>query len=184
MVVAVAVFAAITLLPSILALLGTRINRFRVPGLAVHHDDRPHGLGALGAVHRRQSRARADLGLAILIVLAIPVFGLTLGQPDNGQLPTDHAVPRQSYDQMSQGFGAGSNGPALIQSTCRSRREPGDSPAQPRRRSDRRRRAGSRRSARRWSTRAATAALMNVTPTTAPSAEATYRTSSSTCATT
>ena len=42
-VVAVAVMAAITLLPAILGALGERHQRLRLPGRPARHDDRPHG---------------------------------------------------------------------------------------------------------------------------------------------
>jgi RND superfamily putative drug exporter len=49
----------------------------------------------------------------VLLVLALPLRMLHLGQTDIGALPTD-TQSRQSYDRMSHGFGAGSNGPMLI----------------------------------------------------------------------
>ena len=53
------------------------------------------------------------LGLAVLIVFALPVSYLHLGQTDNGALPTT-TQSRQSYDAMTEGFGSGSNGPMLV----------------------------------------------------------------------
>jgi RND superfamily putative drug exporter len=170
-VVLVAMLAAITLLPAILALLGLRINRLRLPGLAVHHDDRPHGWA-------RWARFIADnpvpgllSGLAILIVLAIPVLDLTLGQPDNGQLPKD-TESRQSYDQMANGFGVGSNGLALVAVDLTKPATPGDS-----RLSSLQKAIAGTPGVEAVSTplvnKTGTAAVMNVTPTTAPSAEET-----------
>ena len=51
--------------------------------------------------------------VAALLVLAIPLFSITLGQPDNGTNPTSDSN-RQAYDLISQGFGAGANGPLTV----------------------------------------------------------------------
>ena len=51
--------------------------------------------------------------VAVLIVLAIPLFHITLGQPDNGTNPTSDSN-RQAYDLISQGFGVGVNGPLTV----------------------------------------------------------------------
>jgi RND superfamily putative drug exporter len=50
---------------------------------------------------------------AVLIVLAIPLFHITLGQPDNGTNPTSQSN-RVAYDLISQGFGVGVNGPLTV----------------------------------------------------------------------
>jgi putative drug exporter of the RND superfamily len=51
--------------------------------------------------------------IAILVVLAIPLFSITLGQPDNGTNPTSQSN-RVAYDLISQGFGVGANGPLTV----------------------------------------------------------------------
>ena len=51
--------------------------------------------------------------VAALLVLAIPLFSITLGQPDNGTNPTSQSN-RQAYDLISQGFGVGVNGPLTV----------------------------------------------------------------------
>ena len=56
------------------------------------------------------------LGVAILLVLAIPVLDMQLGQQDNGQLPKS-TTDRQAYDLLTKGFGPGTNGPLLSRST-------------------------------------------------------------------
>jgi RND superfamily putative drug exporter len=112
-VVAIAVAAAITLLPAILALIGPRINRLALPGLKTHHDERPHGWARWAAFVGAHPWPALAAGFAILIVLAIPILSLTLGQQDNGAFPKD-TESRKSYDLMTEGFGAGSNGPILV----------------------------------------------------------------------
>jgi putative drug exporter of the RND superfamily len=112
-VVFVAVVAAVTLMPALLGLLGPRVNALRLPGMKLHHDDRPHGW-------QRWARMVADhpwpalvVGVVILLVLALPLRNLHLGQTNVGALPTDTQA-RQAYDAMASGFGAGSNGPLLV----------------------------------------------------------------------
>ena len=55
----------------------------------------------------------AVASVAVLVVLAIPLFRITLGQPDNGTNPTSDSS-RQAYDLISQGFGVGVNGPLTV----------------------------------------------------------------------
>ncbi len=50
---------------------------------------------------------------AVLVVLAIPLFSITLGQPDNGTNPKSQSN-RQAYDLISEGFGVGVNGPLTV----------------------------------------------------------------------
>jgi RND superfamily putative drug exporter len=51
--------------------------------------------------------------VAALLVLAIPLFAITLGQPDNGTNPTSDSS-RRAYDLISEGFGVGANGPLTV----------------------------------------------------------------------
>ncbi|HVY78345.1 MAG TPA: MMPL family transporter [Solirubrobacterales bacterium] len=114
--VVVAVAAATTLLPAMLGALGPRINSLRVQFGKTHPDDRePHGWRrwARGVANRPWRSAIASL--AVLIVLAIPLLQLELGQNDIGALPKS-TTARQAYDGLTQGFGPGVNGPLLIAS--------------------------------------------------------------------
>lgn len=112
--VVVAVAAAVTLLPAMLGALGPRINSLRVQFGKTHPDDaEPHGW-------RRWARAVADrpwrsatAALVVLVVLALPVFKLQLGQNDISALPKS-TTARQAFDGLTQGFGPGVNGPLLI----------------------------------------------------------------------
>jgi RND superfamily putative drug exporter len=114
LVVLIAVIAATTLLPALLAILGTRVNRLRVPFLRPPpHDHRPHGWARWARGVGRRPIGAMTLGVAILCVLAIPVLNLGLGQQDNGQLPKS-TQSRQAYDLLTKGFGPGINGPMLI----------------------------------------------------------------------
>jgi uncharacterized membrane protein YdfJ with MMPL/SSD domain len=112
-VVLAAVLAAITLLPAVLGLIGLRINSLRLPGMRTHHDERPHGWARWATFVGSHPWAAMVVGFIILLVLAIPIRLLHLGQYDNGAMPKSTQL-RQSYDMMSKGFGVGSNGPILI----------------------------------------------------------------------
>ena len=111
--VVVAVLAATTLLPALLGVLGVRIDALRVP-LPSHPDDHhPHGWArwARGVVARPWRSLVA--ATVVLVVLAIPVLQLELGQNDVGAMP-ESTTARQAYDGMAAGFGPGSNGPLLV----------------------------------------------------------------------
>ena len=49
----------------------------------------------------------------VLVVLAIPLFSMQLGFPDDGTAPTSE-TRRRAYDLLSEGFGPGFNGPLLL----------------------------------------------------------------------
>jgi RND superfamily putative drug exporter len=112
--VVVAVTAAVTLLPALLGALGPRINSLRVKLGRTHPDyHQPHGWRRwAGGVVARPWRSLVA-GLVILIVLALPVLNLDLGSSDNGELGKD-TTARQAYDLITEGFGAGQNGPLLV----------------------------------------------------------------------
>jgi len=112
--VVVAVAAATTLLPAMLGALGPRIDSLRVKLGKTHPDDhRPHGWmrWARGVAARPWRSAIA--ALAVLIVLALPIFQLELGQNDISSLPKS-TTARQAYDGLTRGFGPGYNGPLLV----------------------------------------------------------------------
>jgi putative drug exporter of the RND superfamily len=114
--VVIAVAAAATLLPAMLGALGPRIDSLRVQFGDAHPDDRkPHGWmrWARGVAARPWRSAIA--ALAILVVLALPIFQLELGQNDISALPRS-TTARQAYDSLTKGFGPGVNGPLLIAS--------------------------------------------------------------------
>jgi RND superfamily putative drug exporter len=52
-------------------------------------------------------------GVVVLLIFAAPVTQLRLGQPDDGNQP-ESRTQRVAYDQLSQAFGPGSNGPFLL----------------------------------------------------------------------
>jgi uncharacterized membrane protein YdfJ with MMPL/SSD domain len=113
--VATAVVAAITLMPALLALVGTHIESLRLPSFL---RPRPKGLeGGFWAGWARLLTGNpwiAILGLLVpLAVLIVPFFSMNLGQVDVGAAPKS-TTERQAYDLMSAAFGPGYNGPLLV----------------------------------------------------------------------
>ncbi|HEX2096374.1 MAG TPA: MMPL family transporter [Solirubrobacterales bacterium] len=114
--VVIAVLAASTLLPALLGALGPRIDSLRVHVGKTHPDDaEPHGWRRWArAVAERPWRATVA-ALVVLVVLAIPLLDLELGQNDTSSLPKD-TTARQSFEGLERGFGPGYSGPLLIAS--------------------------------------------------------------------
>ncbi|MGH2988962.1 MAG: MMPL family transporter [Solirubrobacterales bacterium] len=127
-VVVVAIAAALTLLPAILGLIGSRIESWKIPFLSTPaHDHRPHGWARWAQGVGRHSWLAMIAAVAVLVVLALPALDLELGAQDDGELPKSTEA-RQAYDLLSEGFGPGYTGPLLIAVDF------GDDPAHPDRR--------------------------------------------------
>ncbi len=114
LVVAVAVVAAVTLLPALLGLLGPRIDALGLPFRRGPQDDHhPHGWERWARFVARRPLPSALVAVVILVALALPALDLYFGQQDNGALPTSTEA-RRAYDGMTAGFGVGANGPLLV----------------------------------------------------------------------
>jgi RND superfamily putative drug exporter len=114
--VVVAVCAAITLLPAMLGALGPHINSLRVQFGKTHPDDKePHGWRRWAERVSARPGAATAVSLLILLVLALPILQLELGQNDVSALP-EETTSRQAYDALDEGFGPGVYGPLLIAS--------------------------------------------------------------------
>ena len=55
------------------------------------------------------------VGTALVVVMALPIFGLRLGFSDEGNYPRS-TTTRQAYDLLAKGFGPGFNGPLVMAS--------------------------------------------------------------------
>jgi putative drug exporter of the RND superfamily len=114
--VLVVMLASVTLLPSLLAYLGPRVDRLRLPflGRTLRAEGDSHSPAARWshAVQRRPWIA-AIAATALLLALAAPALGMRLGFPDAGNDPPD-TMTRQAYDLNTEGFGPGTNGPLVI----------------------------------------------------------------------
>ena len=129
-VVVVTMLAALTLVPAFMGLVRGNVRalsarfRARKAGLSVQ-EQAAQTAAATQEQHEQSAFARwgrmvsaqpvpwAVLSVVVLLVLAIPLFSITLGQPDNGTNPTSDSS-RQAYDLISQGFGVGVNGPLAV----------------------------------------------------------------------
>ena len=118
-VVAVAVAAAITLMPAFLALLGHRIDSWELPWTRRHQDEARRGhpretFWGRWADHVGRRPVRYGLvALVILLTLAAPFLSMRLGQTDAGTLPTS-STQRRAYDLLAAAFGPGFNGPLTV----------------------------------------------------------------------
>jgi uncharacterized membrane protein YdfJ with MMPL/SSD domain len=110
-----AVLAALTLLPAVLAIVGTHIESAHVPAfLRPSPKDLEGGFWGGWARHLTTRPWWAIVAVfALMIPLIVPFLSLDLGQEDIGATPKS-TTERQAYDLLTQGFGVGYNGPLLI----------------------------------------------------------------------
>ncbi len=106
--------ASVTLLPALLGFVGRNIDKLGLP-----HRKHPEGTvkesGWVRWSHLIQRRPwpAAIIGLAVLLLLAVPLLSMRLGFTDAGNRPTSDTT-RRAYDLMADGFGPGFNGPLLL----------------------------------------------------------------------
>ena len=113
-----AVVGALTLVPALLGFIGRHIDRYHVrPPVAETEagaSDTPQGTW-----HRYAQRVERrplwflSAGVAVVVVLAIPLFSIQLGHIGDGADPTSF-TDRRAYDLMADAFGPGSNGPLTV----------------------------------------------------------------------
>ena len=112
--VLVTMFASVTLVPALLGFVGHNIDRLRVPFLhRQEHVTRESMWFRWSRVVQHRPWTAAASGLALLVVIAIPFFGLRLGFSDAGNNPRSETT-RRAYDLLSDGFGPGFNGPLIV----------------------------------------------------------------------
>ena len=99
-VVAVAVLAAITLLPALLAFAGTRVERFKVPFVRRAGDGGRFWPAWTRRVMRHPGVALA-VGAAVLGTVAVPAFSLKTESHGLAQLPVDSEV-RQATERAAE----------------------------------------------------------------------------------
>ncbi len=114
LVVAVAMVAAVTLLPAFLGLAGPWIDRLRI---GRHRAVEPTAEETIAGrwAHRVGKRPwpYAIAGALALLALASPLAAMRIAFPDDGNAGTDH-TERRAYDLLAEGFGPGFNGPFTI----------------------------------------------------------------------
>ena len=115
-VVFVSVMAAITLLPAILAIIGTRINALPVSGLAKRGrnlDERSGFWAKLSRLVMRRPILIFVATLSGLLILGIPFLSVIFNSPDPSILP-DSVQSRQVFDTLRKDFNENEANPILI----------------------------------------------------------------------
>jgi putative drug exporter of the RND superfamily len=123
-VVLLTMFSSLTLLPAMLGFYGDKALSRRDRRML--RADAEGGPGASrgdrggspfwewwAAVVERRSAILSVLGLALIVVVALPFFSMRLGLADSGEDPSG-TTTRQAYDLLAQGFGPGFNGPLQV----------------------------------------------------------------------
>ena len=114
LVVAVAVIASLTLLPALLALLGDRVDRGRLPFAGRARRTAGQGRVWTAVLDRVLARPALTAALAVcaLVVLALPVLRLHTATPGASDLP-QHTAALQTYNRIQQVFPGGGS-PAVV----------------------------------------------------------------------
>ncbi|WP_369382130.1 MMPL family transporter [Streptomyces sp. cg36] len=123
-----AVLGALTLVPALLGLIGTRIDALRVrtpvaegdDGAAAGQGEEVRGGGREpGFWHRYARRVEhrpwwfLTAGVVAVAVLAVPLLFIRLGHIGDGADP-ESFTDRRAYDLTARAFGAGANGPLTV----------------------------------------------------------------------
>jgi RND superfamily putative drug exporter len=108
----VSVFAALTLLPALLGVLGDRVNALRVPFVGRGAQESRFWGAIVGAVMRRPALYLVAFA-ALLIAAAVPIVGLNLGASGVSTLP-DRLESKQGFEALARDFRQASSSPVLI----------------------------------------------------------------------
>jgi RND superfamily putative drug exporter len=111
--IAMVVLSSITVLPIFAGMLAKRLHP-KDPA----HVARSERFERWGAMLVRRPWRSVAAGTALLILLAIPLTDMRLGQPDDGNKPVGD-TQRKAYDQLSDAFGPGFSGPLLLAAESR-----------------------------------------------------------------
>ncbi|MFF5404091.1 MMPL family transporter [Streptomyces misionensis] len=117
--VAIAVLIALTMIPALLGYAGRKVkpagekSRLLGGGRKPKNPDRPNMGTRWARFVVRRPVAVLLLGVIGLGAAAVPAASLELGLPDDGSQPTS-TTQRRAYDLLSEGFGAGFNGPLMV----------------------------------------------------------------------
>ncbi len=102
------VVSALTILPIMMGAFGRRL----VPKKPEHVPPSA-AFTRWGETVTRRPWLSIAAGVVVLLVFAVPLTQMRIGQPDDGNQP-ESRTQRVAYDQLTEAFGAGSNGPFLL----------------------------------------------------------------------
>ena len=125
-VVAVAMFASLTVLPAVLSKLGDRVDKGRIPflrRLAERRDGRSVWHGVIDAVMRRPVVAMVA-SAGVLVALAVPALGMHTVVSGAEDLPRDVPVV-QTYDRVTAAFPGEAAGSTVVVEAERRQLGPG-----------------------------------------------------------
>jgi putative drug exporter of the RND superfamily len=114
LVVVTSMIAAVTLLPGLLGLVGTKIDK-----LSIHrksHVTKPADATVSGrwAHHVGRHPVRyAAASFIVLCAIAVPALSMRIGTPDDGNAAANK-TQRIAYDTLGESFGRGFNGPIQV----------------------------------------------------------------------
>ncbi|GLX54207.1 membrane protein [Streptomyces hygroscopicus subsp. hygroscopicus] len=117
--VAIAVLIALTMIPALLGYAGRKVkpagekSKLLGGGRPAKKPGRPNMGSRWASFVVRRPVAVLLLGVIGLGAAAVPAASLELGLPDDGSQPTS-TTQRRAYDLLSEGFGAGFNGPLMV----------------------------------------------------------------------
>ncbi|CAN5392240.1 MMPL family transporter [soil metagenome] len=107
------VVIAIGLMPAILGVVGTRVLRYRIPGLGKPAEGETGFWYKWARFIQRFPGTIAVILIVAIGALVIPYFSTELGLADAGNGP-ESLHTRRAYDLLAEGFGPGFNGPLLL----------------------------------------------------------------------
>ena len=111
------VAVAVTLLPAVLALLGHKVDRLKIPFIKTPDDSlaaaQKTAVARWGRFVTSHAWVFLIVPLAVMLLFAAPVAGVHLGAADAGTAPKS-TTQRVAYDWLAEGFGPGFNGPLIV----------------------------------------------------------------------
>ncbi len=116
-VVTVSALTAVVLVPALLRLAGKRVlpRKERKAEATTSESGSSEVTGArkIASVMAKKPWISTISATVALLVLAAPAMNLNLGQPDDSNRPAGDTM-RVAYERLSDGFGAGFNGPLMV----------------------------------------------------------------------
>ncbi|RNL85290.1 MMPL family transporter [Halostreptopolyspora alba] len=115
--ITIAVLVAVTLIPALLSLVGTRVlsrrEREELTGAAATEGGHAEADSETRPMSTGRALGRAAVAVLVLGIIALPALDLRLGMPDGSSEPPESTQYR-AYTTMTEKFGEGSNGTLLV----------------------------------------------------------------------